>query len=301
MPNDSTRATGRFRHRRTRHVSAALILGAIAGLTIAGTVTTKTVHGRIRATAEDSDSQGRFVMSVTERGDRSKERLAFTASDLDARKDDEGNRPTYDLVLITSDDDEAELGSVRLRRNGDAKFKLRARDDLGDGFDGLEDFGGGTIELRDGDDVVLEGDVPDFLGAGDDPEPGDGASFEARNTRRLRPDDDESRAKGFITARSIFKPRADYDRIFVEVIFAGRGGAELTVVAIDRDEEETELGTLRLRGRFKAGKLRIDTRRGDDIPGGSIGDLEGQKVEVRNGDDVVLSGRFPTLDTGDDE
>jgi len=298
------------RRRLTQGVTAALLVGAVAGLTIAGTITTKTVHGRMRAADSESDAAGRFNMIVTERGTRLKDKLQFTASDLDAQKDDDGNRPTYDLFLITSVDDgddvaEAELGSVRLRRNGAAKLKFGKRDDLGD-FDGLEDFSGGTIELRDGEDVVvLEGELPEFLGAGDDPEPGDGATFSARNTRKLKPDDDTSRAKGFITAQSTFKPRKDYDRIVVEVIGAGRSGAELTVVAIvdggDDDDDDIELGTLRLRGRFKAGNLKIDTRKGDEIPGDGIGNLEGLKVEVRNGDDVVLSGRFPTLDTGDDE
>jgi len=281
-------------------VTAVLLVGAIAGLTLAGTITTKTVHGRMSASDTESDAAGRFQLSVTERGERLKETLRFTASDLDAHKDDDGNRPTYDLILITGDDDEADLGSVRLRPNGDAKFKFRKRDELSDDFDGLEDFGGGTIELRDGDDVVLEGDIPEFLGAGDDPEPGDGATFAARNTRKLRPDDDDSRAKGFITAESKFKPKTDWDRIVVQVIYAGRAGAQLTVVAIDGDDE-IELGTLRLRGRFKAGNLKIDTRKGDEIPGDGIGELEGLKVEVRNGDDVVLSGRFPTLDTGSDD
>jgi hypothetical protein len=289
------------RGRLPRHLTAALVVGAVAGLTIAGTITTKTVHGRMRATAEGSAAVGRFAMSVTERGERSKEKLHFTASGLDALRGDDGSRPAYTLVLVTSGDDEADLGSVKLRRNGDAKLKYSSRrDTLGEGFDGLEDFGGGTIELRDGENVLLEGAVPEFLAAGDDPEPGDGATFEARNSRKLSSDDDESRARGFVSALSKFKPKSDYDRIFVEVVGAGRSGAELTVVAIDRDDAETELGTMRLRGRLKTGVLKIDTRSGDEIPGGSIGDLGGQRVEVRNGDDVVLSGRFPSLATGQD-
>ena len=148
--------------------------------------------------------------------------------------------------------------------------------------------------------MVLQGDIPEFLGAGDDPEPGDGATFSARNSRKLKPVEDDPNAKGFITAQSTFKPRIDYDRIFIEVINAGRPGQTVTVVAIDGDDE-IELGETRLRGRFRAGNIKIDTRKGDEIPGGSIGDLEGLKVEVRNGDDVVLDGRFPTLDTGADE
>ena len=287
-----------------RHITTALLLCAVGGLTIAGTVTTKTVRGKLRASADESDAAGRFNMDVREKGDRAKERLGFTATGLDAAKDDNGVRPTYDLVLITSDDAEADLGAVKLRRNGAAKFKYRSKQDgLGDDFDGLADFGGGTIELRDGDDVVLEGDIPEFLSAGDDPEPGDGATYEARNSRKLKPTTDDSDAKGFITAQSKAMPRSDFDRVVVEVIRAGRRGDELTVVAIDRNTgDETELGTLKLRGRFQAGALKLDTRKGDEIPGGGIGDLDGQSIEVRDGDDaVVLSGRFPSLGTSDDE
>ena len=91
--------------RLARHATTALIVGAIAGLTVAGTTTTKTVHGKARAADSESDALGKFELSVKERGDRVKEKLRFTAADLDAKKDDEGNRPTYDLVLITDGDE----------------------------------------------------------------------------------------------------------------------------------------------------------------------------------------------------
>jgi hypothetical protein len=70
-------------------------------------------------------------------------------------------------------------------------------------------------------------------------------------------------------------------------------GVTYTVVLTGETEET--LGTMRS-GFFGFGGLLVSTRRGDTIPGGSVGALAGRGVEIRDDSGaVVLSGLFPSL------
>lgn len=269
---------------------------ALAAWVEAGSVR-QIVRGKLTAVAEDSRAKGIFRLKATEtdRG-RTQERVEVAANKLDATTDESGNLPDYHVVLTSSDGaTTADFGSMTLTRNGRAGFIFDDRRDLlPDGVDTIVDFGGGTIEVRLGDDAVLTGSVPGFAKPGGSP--GAGARGVRRDANRLKPTDDASRAHGWIEARYADTSKGVKERIRARFQGLSRDGAPYSVVVIASDATETELFEVKPRGRFGEAAAEIDTADGDEIPGGSVTDLSDLDVEVRADDGtVVLSGKFPTI------
>jgi len=259
------------------------------------------VHGRLLPTDPDDDAFGRFRMLVQRRERAHREFLHVDAWGLDARRDDAGDLPRYRVFAVTADGSaEADFGEMRLSARGRAVLRWHsARDAFPDGVESLVDFGGGTVEVRLGDAVVLSGDVPEFLDVTDDNGPGSGAGVRASEISRLHPTEDGGRARGTVQALAVSRPRVEHEAIRVECWnLRARPGDELAVVCVDDGGTETRLGTMTVRSRrLRAAVLKLSTRKGDAIPGGGVLALGGQTVEVRDAGSVVhLTGEFPILD-----
>lgn len=278
-------------------IAAAVATLAATGVMALAAVTSSVVKGKLTTDDEASEAKGAFRLEIRERGENEREYMDVTASGLDADKDDEGNRPVYDIWLIDSDGTtEADFGDARIRRDGAARFAFRSRkSDYPDGVTTLADFGGGTIELRNADgDVVLSGDIQEFSGLDDDNDRGQVSKGKDKN--RLRPDDENSDAQGVIWAKFVARAGGDHEWVKVKVLDLDSEAGPYTVVVID-GETEYELGEIDTRGRRDRGRLRLSTKNDDDLPGDSILDLGGADVEVRDADgDVALSGSFPTIE-----
>lgn len=275
--------------------AAAVILPAAA----LGGVVRQHVHGRLVPTDETSRARGVFHLLSQERDDGTvREAIEVACQRLDAARDDEGNRPEYRLFLTTSDDaTTADFGAFVLTRSGRAGYRWSSRRDAyPDGVETITAFGGGTIEVRRGDDVVLTASVPEFLAPDDDNGEGSGARGVRRDASRLRPAETDSRAHGWIEARYANTPRGENEQVRLRVQGLSRDGAPYAVVCVDAALAETELGEITPRGRFGEARLVLDTRDGAEIPGGGVLALSGQDVEVRDAEGtVVLTGTFPAM------
>ncbi|MCK6482222.1 MAG: hypothetical protein L6R43_19375 [Planctomycetes bacterium] len=285
-----------------RAALAAAALAALLSLPLppaaAASGGTQVVRGRLLPTDDGSDATGKFAVAVTTRGERVKEALAVDAWGLDATKGDGGNLPSYRVFLVSADGEtEADFGEAFLSARGRAKLRFSsARQDYPENADPLADFAGGRVEVRLEGDVVLEGDIPDFLGIDDENGKGSGAAARAWASTRLRHTRDAKDAKGILWCLYASKPRGEVEALDIECLAVGDPGDEVTAVAIDDEGNETELGAMTVRTRYGVAVLRLSTKRGEEIPGGGVLALAGQDVEVRAADGtVLLTGVFPSL------
>ena len=123
---------------------------------------------------------------------------------------------------------------------------------------------------------------------------GSHARVNAHGSKSLSPEDDTSRAKGHVATAYASRPSGPVEKAHDRVQRLDRGSYD--AVAIDDDDNETEIGSFRAISRSGVGVLSMDSRQGTEIPGGGVIDLGGQKLEIRDGDgNVVLKGRFPEL------
>lgn len=272
---------------------------ALGGSPAEARITTwQAVHGRLVPTNSESEAHGKFEMLVQRRGDHARERLKVQAWGMDVTRDGDGNLPSYRVFLVVADASfEADFGEAFLSARGRARLGFRSgASSFPDGVESLAQFAGGKVEIRLGSDVILAGDVPEFLGLDDDNEPGSGAAAGALGVVRLHATDAGGRAHGVLEALYVNRPRVEVEAIHVECLRLGRRGETFDVVAVDGSGGETTLGSMVARTRLGIGILHLSTRRGDTIPGGGVLALGGQRVEVRDADGVVLLvGRFPTL------
>ena len=275
-----------------RNLAAATLIAAAA---IAGSgspadagVQRQVVRGAIHATAGESSSRGRFRMMVADRsGGAHVERLEAFARRLDRSADTE-----FHVVLVSSDGlSTADFGAMRVNRFGFGFLLFDSRrEDLPAGAATLTDFGGGTIEVRDGDTAVLSGDIPAF-GGGEA-----GSNVFGHDRQRLISTDLSFAGRGVIVARR--QEIALDEREEVRVTCARmESGATYTVVVVAEDTTETELGTFTTSDPLGLGGFRLSTAHGDTIGGGGVLGLAGQRVEVRDADsNVVLEGTFPSFE-----
>lgn len=288
---------------RTRFVIAltAAAVIALGAVTAEAAKIRSRVRGRLTTDTQGVRTKARFKIQSIQRGATLKEKIFVDVHKLDVAKDEEGNRPTYDVILLDSDDNEFDFGELRLLRGGNGKFRWSSRrDDYPTGLDDLTELGGGTFEIRAAadDSVVVSGDIPEFPGL--DGDNTDGARVRGVDRTRLTPDDDTSVALGVMRAMLANRPGGDFERITVDIRGLANAGGPYTVVVID-GETEIELGEVTTRGRSGAGQLQLDSD-SDDYPDDGVLDLAGLDVEVRDDDgDVVLSGEFPTILPSDDE
>jgi len=276
--------------------AAALVPGAPEAA--AGSVLQQGVHGKLAPSDPESDADGQFRLRVKTRGNgMAADSVEVGAKRLDATKAEDGSLPDYHVWLVNSDASaSADFGSMRLRENGHAALRWNSRkDEMPSGASSLLDFGGGKVEVRLGDTVVLAGDVPAFVDLGDDNGQGSGARTVSRVATRLR-GADGVRAQGYVEARYANLPRGAQERLRVAAVLLDRRSGPYTVVCIDGSAVETEIGTLEPHGRFGQARVVFDTKDGDTIPGGGVTALAGQTVEVRDPNGaVVLSGTFPSI------
>lgn len=288
---------------KTRFV-IALTAAAIVGLGAVSAEAAKIraqVRGKLTTDTSGVRTKARFKIQSIQRGATLKEKIWLDVRKLDVTKDEAGDRPTYDVILLDSDDTEFDFGTLRIRRDGTGKFRWSSRrDDYPTGLDDLTELGGGSFEVRDASDdsVVVSGDIPEFPGLEGDNT--DGARVRGVDRSRLTPDDDTSVARGIMRAVLANRPDGDFERITVNIRGLASAGGPYTVVVVDGDTE-TELGEISTRGRSGEGQLDIDVD-DEDFPEDSVLDLAGLDVEVRADDgDVVLSGVFPTIVESDEE
>lgn len=276
---------------------AALCASATDG--VAGGVVHQGVRGRLAASDSESDAAGSFRLRIrSRRSGAVTENVEVDARGLDATKAEDGSLPEYRVWLVTSDASaEGDFGAMRLSGRGRARLRWNSRRDAyPEGVTGLDGFGGGKVEVRLGDTVVLSGDAPSFLDSDDDNGQGSGAATVSRASSRLRAADGV-RAQGYVEARYANRPRVVRQTIRVAAVLLDRAAGPYTVVLIDDAAAETELGSLEPHGRLGQARLVLDTEDGDAVPGDDVRALGGQTVEVRDsGGSVVLSGTFPTLD-----
>jgi hypothetical protein len=285
--------------RSWRHAALALplALAVAVPLALAGTQSTQKVGGRLAATDDGGDAKGKFKFKTRVRGETVKEWMDVWAWRLDATKDDEGNLPTYELWLVNEEGDaEASFGKFRLSSWGRARFKFRSwRHDYPDDVDEVRDFSGGTVEVRLDDTVVLDGNIPDYIGLEDDNEEGSHSRCRAVGKTWLGPVAADGREKARLKTVYANKPAGAVQKIYMLAKRLEKGG-KYTLYAVDKDGNETKIDTFRAVTRYGIGIIDMDTREGTRIPGGSVIDLGGQKAEVRDADEkAVLRGRFPKL------
>lgn len=284
--------------RTTILAAAALALLAFGTPAEARIVTSQVVRGRLHPVDDESRAYGKFRIMVQARGEAGREFLDIDAWHLDATKDGDGNLPSYHGWLVNADRSvAADFGACRITERGRIGLRFAsARMDFPEGVSTLKDFAGGQVQVRLGEDLVLSGDVPDFLGILDDNAAGSGAAARAFGIHRLKATDAGGDAKGFVEALYVNRPRVTVEALRVECVGLKRIGDEFSVVAVDADGNETRLGSMVARTRLGIGILHLSTRAGDEIPGGGVLALGGQKIEVRAADGTAwLVGRFPDL------
>lgn len=278
---------------KTTVLAASLLL--LVPVAADATTTKQKVRGKLEATADDSEAKGKFWLFAKTRNDRFRETLTVLAKGLDATEDENGDRPEYNVWLVNADGDfEADFGIGKLNARGKFRFRFSSGNtNYPDDVDELRDFGGGTIEVRDGDDVVLDGEIPEFVDIDDDNEEGSGSGARAKDKEKLTAVDEDSKARGAVRARAQNKPKGQREQIVVTVKRLDKG--TYTVVVIPEEGDEVELGDIRTFTRLGVGILFLDSRR-DDIPGDGVLSMGGDDVEVRDEDgNAVLTGSFPEL------
>ena len=177
---------------------------------------------------------------------------------------------------------------------GSQKLALDTKkgDTLPLGVTSVEELIGRRIEVRHGDDVELEGDVPPFgldkkskkekvtLDAEpDDPQPDVTATLEMRSK------ENKGQERIILTVKKIDFDDGPFD-VWVE------DGAATNVFVNEGDLEQLS---------EHKGRYRRDCQKGQALPGDVmfVGELEGRRIQVRDGDDVVyLEGTIPSLEQG---
>ena len=286
-------------------ILAAAALATLATLSLgtaaeARTVTTQVVRGRLLPTDDTSRARGEFRIMAQDRGEAHREFLYADMRGMDTTKDGDGTLPSYHCWLVNADASaEADFGECYLTARGRAKVRFAsAREEFPEGVTTLKDFAGGKIEIRLDAAVVLAGDIPDFLGLADENGRGSGAAARGFGVRRLHATEDGGRARGFVEALYVNRPRLTVEAIRIECLGLGSAGDVFTAVVIDADGNETELGTMTSRTRYGVAVLTLSTRRGDTIPGDGVLSFGGHRIEIRDaGGTAWLEGRFPTLVT----
>jgi hypothetical protein len=271
---------------------AAAALLALPLVADAG-VTRQVVKGRLTATASGGAEKGRFLMGVLDRDNgRHVERIETFAHRLNVATATASSPPSFHVWLVLSDGSgAADMGAMRVNRRGDAVFIFDTRrTTLPSSVNTITDYGGGTIEVRDGSgSAVLSGSIPAFGGGSA------GSATFGKDQSRLRSTSTSFAGSGHMTARRQNLPRGVQEQMSLTVRRMANA-TTYTAVAIDASSNETTLGTFTTSDPRGLGGFRISTRQGGTIPGGGVLSLAGQTVEVRDsGGTAVLTGVFPTV------
>jgi hypothetical protein len=254
------------------------------------------VRNRLDAVG-DAAGKGRFRISVrTHADERVVERMEFGARGLDATRDTGGALPEYRVFLVNADESvAADFGETTLDDDGNARFRFDSRfDAFPDGIGSLSAFLGGKAQLRLGDTVVLEADVPEA--AGIDDEPGDGQGAFAVRTESFRADGSD-RKLGQLLVRYATTARGVNEQIRIDMRRLDESAAPYNAFLVDGVNPDVDLGELDPNQRRSHWTRDVDSRKGDDVPGDDVRDLAGQTVEIRDKDaNVVATATMPSFE-----
>jgi hypothetical protein len=269
-------------------IVAALALVALPLVAGAGVVL-NAVHGKLDPVTQGGAERGRFRLVVGDRSNGSHiEKVEVDARHLDTTLE-------YHVFLVKSGGtDAADFGAMRLTPSGHGGLRFTTRlTSLPSGVTTVSDYAGGTVEVRDGANAVLTGTVPSFVdltGGGSH-----GAASFGHDASRLTAVDPSFHGRGQMMARRQNLPGGVREE-FRLTCARMDAGATYTAVIIAADTTETTLGTFTTSSPLGLGGFRLATAHGDTIPGGSVLDLAGETVEVRDaGNAAVLRGTFPSI------
>lgn len=275
-------------------VLAAAVLSPAAGAR-AGT-TLHSVRGKLAAADTSGSGPGGIfhLTDVTTNG-TSFQRFAILLRGLPAADTAD---PVFEVVLDNGTQT-ADLGPLHLfgsSTRGWLRFDTR-KDALPEGVASLDAFSGGTVRVTLGGVDVATGAVPSFVQP-DGPDQGgtkppQAFALGAGSTVLGDPHGGAPAAK--VTGYAVNSFLGLSQGITISAVNLP-SGATYTVVLTG--ETSDTLGTFSIHSFFglKFGGLALSTKRGDAIPGGSVGALAGRGIEIRDADgNVVLSGAFPGL------
>lgn len=261
----------------------------------AGT-TVHSVRGKVAAadTASPGPSGIFHLTDVTTNG-ASYQRFAILLRGLPAG---EVAEPVFE-VFLDNGTQTAGLGPLHLFSSGTRgwlRFDSR-KDAVPEGVTSLDAFSGGTVRITmDGQDVAT-GSIASFVQPqGPDQggtKPPQAIALGAGSTVLGDPHGGAPAAR--VTGYAVNSFFGLSQGISISAVNLA-AGANYSVVLTG--ETSDTLGTFSMRSFFglKFGGLVLSTKRGDAIPGGSVGALAGRGIEIRDADgSVVLSGAFPGL------
>jgi hypothetical protein len=263
-----------------------LVLCAMIGTATAGSASLVKVSGEFVADG-DSQATAKFKILTGELADRKHERLHVRARGLEADTE-------YDVLLGATLDDAVSFGVLSVRRGGRATLRWRSKKDgYPDGVETLTAFGGESIYIVADDTVVLTADIPEFPDLESDVS--EGAAAVGFGWGALAcPDDSNCRATANISVAAANTHGGLHEGIMVLAMRLERN-CKYEVVAIDADDSETPLGTMKARSRLGFGYLSIGGRNDSELPE-KLANLAGQRVQIRDQDgNVVLEGICPSL------
>jgi type II secretory pathway pseudopilin PulG len=224
---------------------------------------------------------GTFAVESNQLQTRTDETIDVDATGLDASKD-------YVVVLTNASQVASMFGTATSDARGGVSFRFDGRiHSLPDGVASVADFGGGTIELRDGDTPVLSGTIPVFATVLGPPIAGSSVVFHVK-----RPLDEIPKSLprcGTFDVRVTNAPDGRRGQFVVDITTFDRG-ATYDVVAVDGQNVETALGAITVRGWNGVGALSLD------VDADAVVALSGARIEVRASTGaVVLAGTMPVV------
>jgi prepilin-type N-terminal cleavage/methylation domain-containing protein len=245
------------------------------------------VRGALTPTSPGA-ATGTFVVESRQLTNATDETIDVDATGLDASTE-------YRVVLVDTSNAEHAFGATTSDARGGVAFRFDGRfHALPDGVASVTSFGGGTIELRDGDTPVLRGAIPVFATIGGPTIADSSVVFHVK-----RPLDALPKSLPRSGSLDVRVTNADGDRreqLVVEITTFDRG-ATYDVVAVDAQDVATPLGAIDVAGLRGVGTLSLDTRRGDVVPGGGLAALFGARIEVRSSTGaVVLAETMPVVE-----
>jgi hypothetical protein len=234
--------------------------------------------------APDADAKG----SLRVRSDKQGERFELKLQRVDALLE-------HDLFIEDPDDSGLFVHVAALQSSGDDDMKLMLATKQGDalplGATDIDALVGRRVEVRAGEDVVLQGSVPAF-GLSKKPvkakvdlaAPEAAPAPDMKATLKLRSKPDKGQERFDLKAKKVPFADAGPFRVFIE---DGVGSAAFV-----------DAGALDPVGDSE-GRFRRDSKQGQAMPLGAAGvaELAGRAIEVRDGEDVVfLEGTIPALE-----
>lgn len=279
-----------------RREGAAALRGDVPRLAFDGagqSLAVRRVFGEFEALAKLSGSRGDYLLEVREPGTSApSDRILVNCPSLPTSPNAAGVRPDYRVFLITDGATrQVDLGSMKLDLRLGAALSLdQTAAPFPGGIGTVEEFGGGRIEVRRANVVLLRGEIVPF------PRLADAGLLQrdasARAGSELAPVTAGDAARAVVRTRLGVSPGVRRQAISVRLL--GLPAGPHTVVAVHPGGTRTTIGTAQVPSPLGWGEVRADTRRAGGLPGGDLLWLAGQDLEVLGpGGDVVLTGVVP--------